>query len=290
MSERASRSPISPERGRRKKSVVDRGRQRFNKILTGLGLITVLGLGGVVGVYTYFHNNNQEVIAVTDQVGINSLVNQEIQRLEIEKNQQEIDLWNSVDIEIKQNIENQTLTPAKKLNIVTKNMLNSSNPYFKDAAQFILDQYNIRRIDTTIVPTLSDQSLLESHIEVNNGNLGIGLAASGSAMMSSDPVAIAWYLVHEKEHIKNSFKSDESIADKSLKERVEYQRQRILNREEFLAEEARGYMRQAQAIIYHLGLTENPDQYASRMTGMLKTENADLVVNAINYQGNSSIF
>lgn len=255
-------------KGRRPK-----GRQRLYMALSALGLLVSVG-GGMV--YEYFNSDNY-------------VIGSEIKRLGVEKSQEEIDLWRGVDREISESAANGTLTPAERLNIITGAMDQSRNPIYYDTAKFLVDQKNIGRVGTSLIARrLSDNGIVHSSVEVTpDGNLGIGLIVSIPAMLEMGPQEMASALSHEKEHIKNAFETDKPVENRPIGERIENQARRIKDRNEFLAEEARGYMQQSQSVIYELGLMGESDYSAVIRRSFAKTS-FDALVNAAKVRGDAS--
>lgn len=251
-----------------------RGRQRLYLVLSAAGLAATF-LGGI-GLYEYSQSDNY-------------VIGSEIRRLGVEKDQKEIDLWLKVDQDIAQNAQSGTLTPAKKLNFITGAMADSDNPFYRDSAKFLVDQKNIGRIGTAIDPKrFPDNAIINSSVEVTpDGNLGIGMDVSVPAMLEMGSQEMASGLSHEVKHIEDAFEADKPVENKPIGERIENQGRRIKDPNELLAEEARGYMQQAESIIYELGLMGENDYSAAIKRSFTKT-GVDTIVNAARAKGNAS--
>lgn len=266
-----------------------RGRQRWQKGLVAVGAAFVIAVGGGYGIYQFVQQQEQ-IEVVPDENQDLVFIQQEIKRLGIEKSQKEIDLWGRVESELKSARDSNTLSAAKKLNIISRAMLESENPYFRDTMNFIQDQYNQGNLGTGIDPApvnrqASTYSVINSGVEVINGEFKMTLIANAEAMLERGTIDIAASQTHEKEHLKNTLQTDSPSL--SAQQRYDIQARRFLDRKEHVTEEARGYMKQAQAIIYHLGLTTDPEQ----LTGVIKLAFREyytqkLVVNSIKANNN----
>lgn len=281
------------ERIREEKRIISqqtRGRQRWQRRIVAVGTAIIIAVGGGIGVHQYLQNQEQAELFKEDEKSAQTLIQQEIERLGIQKSQKEIDLWGRVESELRLAREANALSAVKKLNVISQAMLESENPYFIDAINFVQDQYNQGNLGTGIDPTpinrqTATYSVINSGAEIINGEFKITLKANAEAMLERGSIDIAASQTHEKEHLNNTLQTD--TPHLNAQQRYDIQARRFFNREEHVAEEARGYMKQAQAIIYYLGLTTDPEHLIDVIKSAFREHYTQkLVVNAIKFNNN----
>ncbi len=242
-----------------------RGTRRWlTRPIIAVGTALLIATGGIGG-SIYYLTPHQDNVAITDvEKDEQALIQGEIDRLGIRKSEAEINLWQEADVQIKEAADSQTLTTMKKLNIVTQAMKRSENPYFKDAATFIDEKTIERKLATKINTSPIDRKarnyyVMRSGTIIIDNTFVLTLDAIAEAIMERKPVGIAADITHEKEHLQNALLTD-LPEGATPQQRKANQNRRILDKQELLAEEARGYMQQSKSVIYYLGLTTEPNQ------------------------------
>lgn len=275
---------------RRSKREQSRGRQRWQKGLVAVGTAFVIAVGGGYGIYQFVQQQEQ-VEVVPDENQDLVFIQQEIKRLGIEKSEQEIGLWRKLEQEIEDAKLANELTAGHKLNLMNQTLALSKNPHISDAVNFMAIEYGSGNVATGIDPNpidrQQDYSPMNTGYDISpNNEFKMTLVIRAAAILERELLDITAGQTHEVEHLRNIKRTDAPRL--SAQQRYNIQVQRSASRVEMIAEEARGYIKHAQAIIYQLGLTVDPSQYISEIRSKFKEPNFILrmIVNAIKAKNN----
>lgn len=261
-------------RGRRARTREERRltqQQRRRPLLTKSKAFILAGLlalaGGAGYVATEGGKHFPRIISGEIQKSDDQIIREEIQRLGIKKSQEEIDLWRknsfvapSTPYAIKED-EITFRAFDERIKRALFLMGQSKNPYFKEAIDFIkplgrTGDLKIKMITEDI--NKERQGLIapfSSTAEIYGGRIRFFIDASANEVVNhSDSLTLAIRLVHEIEHIRNQYIYDQPFQFLRPEERISRLERHFTQYSEWIAEEGRGYAKQAQAFIYQAGL------------------------------------
>lgn len=187
----------------------------------------------------------------------NELVNKEIARLEISFSQKERDLfeknWFS---KLPLTDEQETFQKAaRRVDVTLAIMRASENPYFHNAATLFFSWIDQGKAGIEVSRGDGKSNAIADLKEKDGKLFGQISLDFKDVAYSLTPLTLALSIVHEIEHLKNFFATQDRLLETyTTEERLAVYKRGKANPQLFLEEEARGYAAQARAFIYAQGL------------------------------------
>lgn len=225
---------------------------------------TILARGCEAQTSTVSTPQPPSTLAVVDKTETyRQILDQEVTRLGIAKNPQEIDLWTQNGYFPSRRIPVTPETQIQAARILQSTltlMTRSENPYFREATDYLKPLVTNGDVQLSLPTTISTgtslRAVMGTETIITNGKLVSDIFIPADYLLNSaNSVELALSLTHETQHVKNarnflsSLPTELSIAQKLEKERERFKTSR-------LAEEASGHGSEALAIIQQYGFGE----------------------------------
>lgn len=230
-------------------------------IFTGIGIVGV----SVAVVAAAATEPGQQFIERLFGNDPGTIIHKEIDKLDIQKDEEEINLWNQAYSAFSPTFsvtkDDVLQESQKRINLLFSLMRRSKNPYMKDAVEYLFSlkdsgdlAFGLR---SNAPAEVEEKSPVGAGLEINGNRILLTINASPTAFLGRlSPVDLALFYTHEKEHIKIMHEHDLSLSLLSFT--AEQRRSELLKRsrdyESFIQEEAIAYGKHAQAFIYQAGL------------------------------------
>lgn len=238
--------------------------ERISRGLCGVAAVAIISCSGGRNENSYPNPSpivppTAEIQSITDQ----QIVEQEVKRLGIQLSDKERMLWQTFGYSRSQEkvpINETTLQEAgNRVHTTLTLMLNSENPYFSRAANFIGPLLDSGDASIAVYKEIRQKGVaMTSALQLRTGDnklhwhIGID---SNEVLNNSSGTILAMQIAHEVKHVENMILFQNSLPPTlSPQERLEKQNQRMSDPNELIAEEARGFGIQALAYIYAYGL------------------------------------
>lgn len=200
------------------------------------------------------------------------LVQQEIKRLGIKQNQEEIALWRdnsffppSIPFPIEDNKETNKLF-FDRIDRTVNLMAHSKNPYFKEAAEFAQRLYDAGEFEFHKNLTTERRGNKVLGLNTQYGIFGkdeskkFGWVINASAdevINKIESLTLAIWLVHELDHVRDMYMQDLPQRSLTPEERLDSLNAHLSSVNNRIMQESRGYAKQSQTFIYQAGLYGN---------------------------------